>query len=51
MTPAEGYALTSVKARTFMDGGEMRTRTRGNDAAEGITILGDVEMTKSACID
>ena len=51
VTPAEGYALTSVKARTFMDGGEMRTRTRGNDAAEGITILGDVEMTKSACID
>ena len=48
VTPAKGYALTSVKARTFMDGVEMRTRTRGTDAAEGITILGDVALTPDA---
>ena len=48
VTTAEGYALTSVKAWTFMDGVEMRTRTRGTDAAEGITILGDVALTPDA---
>ena len=45
VTPAKGYALTSVKARTFMDGGEMRARTRGTD---DITILGDVALTPDA---
>ena len=48
VTPVTGYGVTSVKAETFMDGSEMRARTRGTDAADGITILGDVEMTKSA---
>ena len=46
--PVTGYGVTSAKAETFMDGSEMRARTRGTDAAEDITILGDVEMTKSA---
>ena len=48
VTPVTGYGVTSVKAETFMYGSEMRARTRGTDAAEDITILGDVEMTKSA---
>ena len=45
LTPAQGYAVGTVIGETFMDGSEMRSRTRGSDPA--ISILGDVTITQS----
>ena len=43
--PAEGYAVGTVTGETFMDGPEMRTRTRRG--GPDISILGDVTVTQS----
>ena len=45
LTPAEGYAVGTVTGETFMDGSEMKSRTRGSNPA--ISILGDVTITQS----